>query len=165
MNKRDWNIGRFGSTLTELPDGRLVYIAGEYEDYYDPNFFIYNDVIIVDGDKIQIYGYPCESFPPTDFHTSILINNKIWIFGSLGYIQTATDRCIQVLCLDTETWVMTKIEPKGDPPGWIHFKGMLESPNVFKNYCRLHDDGHVYIQTETCKYQYNVSTNIFKRVD
>ncbi|KAK4148918.1 hypothetical protein C8A00DRAFT_19337 [Chaetomidium leptoderma] len=38
---------RFGRTETKLPDGRIVYIAGEHEDYYDPDFNIYNDVVVV----------------------------------------------------------------------------------------------------------------------
>jgi hypothetical protein len=40
---------RFGRTETILPDGRIVYIAGEHEDFYDPDFFIYNDVVVVRG--------------------------------------------------------------------------------------------------------------------
>ncbi|KAF7982859.1 hypothetical protein HWV62_25078 [Athelia sp. TMB] len=39
---------RFGKTATRLPDGRIVYIAGEHEDWYDPDFCIYNDVIVVE---------------------------------------------------------------------------------------------------------------------
>lgn len=40
---------RFSRTETRLPDGRLVYVAGEHEDFYDPDFFIYNDVVVVHG--------------------------------------------------------------------------------------------------------------------
>ena len=41
-----WNADRFGQSLTALPDGRFVQIGGEHEDGYDPDFFIYNDVIV-----------------------------------------------------------------------------------------------------------------------
>jgi hypothetical protein len=37
-----WCFDRFGGTVTVLPDGRQVYIGGEHEDYYDPDFCIYN---------------------------------------------------------------------------------------------------------------------------
>ncbi|KAK7992853.1 hypothetical protein PG988_001647 [Apiospora saccharicola] len=42
---------RMGQTTTELPDGRLVFIAGEHEDFYDPDFHIYNDVCVFDKKK------------------------------------------------------------------------------------------------------------------
>jgi hypothetical protein len=38
-----WCFDRFGQSCTPLPDGRTVWIAGEHEDYYHPDFFIYND--------------------------------------------------------------------------------------------------------------------------
>lgn len=37
-----WCFTRFGATRTRLPDGRVVCIGGEHEDYYDPDFCIYN---------------------------------------------------------------------------------------------------------------------------
>src|SRR4051794_32167387 len=37
-----WTFDRMGQTRTELPDGRLVCVGGEHEDYYDPDFCIYN---------------------------------------------------------------------------------------------------------------------------
>jgi hypothetical protein len=37
-----WCFSRFGRTVTTLPDGRYVYIGGEHEDSYDPDFAIYN---------------------------------------------------------------------------------------------------------------------------
>lgn len=40
---------RFGRTVTELPDGRIVLIGGEHEDFYDNDFFIYNDVVVIHG--------------------------------------------------------------------------------------------------------------------
>ena len=41
-----WCFSRFGTSLTELPDGRFVQIGGEHEDFYDPDFCIYNDVTV-----------------------------------------------------------------------------------------------------------------------
>lgn len=67
-----WCFNRFGKSISELPDGRVIEIAGEHEDFYDPDFCIYNDVIVHQGDgSFDIYGYPADIFPPTDFHTSI----------------------------------------------------------------------------------------------
>ena len=37
-----WCFTRYGATRTKLPDGRVVCIGGEHEDYYDPDFCIYN---------------------------------------------------------------------------------------------------------------------------
>jgi ankyrin repeat protein len=54
-----WCFDRFGKSFTELADGRVVEIAGEHEDHYDPDFCIYNDVIVHHGDgNFEIYGYP-----------------------------------------------------------------------------------------------------------
>jgi len=71
-----------------LPDGREVLIAGEHEDYYDPDFFIYNDVVVRAPDgKFAIYGYSKEAFPPTDFHTATLLPGQHcadWLAGLSG---------------------------------------------------------------------------------
>lgn len=79
-----WNLNRHGMSCTELED-RTIFIGGEHEDYYDPNFHIYNDIIVITGDQYHIYGYPESAFPPTDFHCAIPIGDYIWIFGSMGY--------------------------------------------------------------------------------
>jgi hypothetical protein len=100
-----WCFDRFGGTVTKLPDGRFVHIGGEHEDFYDPDFCIYNDVVVIatpqlsnpatssmpEGDipdgcdmppsrvialeDIAIYGYPLDVFPPTDFHTSTYVRD------------------------------------------------------------------------------------------
>jgi hypothetical protein len=81
-----WTFDRMGRSATELPDGRVVCIGGEHEDYYDPDFCIYNDVVVFGAnDSIEIYGYPKEIFPPTDFHTATVDANRIVIVGCLGY--------------------------------------------------------------------------------
>jgi hypothetical protein len=49
LNYPIYCFDRFGRTETRLPDGRVVYIAGEHEDFYDPDFCIYNDVVVVHG--------------------------------------------------------------------------------------------------------------------
>lgn len=56
---------------------RTIYIGGEHEDSYDPDFVIYNDVVVIHGHKetaglgeIAIYGYPDDDILPTDFHTA-----------------------------------------------------------------------------------------------
>lgn len=49
--------------MTILEDGRALFIAGEHEDSYDPDFCIYNDLIVFHTDKsVQIFAYPREVF-------------------------------------------------------------------------------------------------------
>src|SRR5215213_4761385 len=80
-----WCFARFGQSATELPDGRVVLIAGEHEDSYDPDFYIYNDVVVRRPDgAIEIFGYPRDAFPPTDFHSATLVDDRVVIVGSLG---------------------------------------------------------------------------------
>ncbi len=115
-----WSHDRFGMSLTRLPDGRFIQIAGEHEDHYDPDFCIYNDVIVHDGDGgFEIFGYPEEVFPSTDFHSATLVGDWIYIIGNLGYVfQRGTET--QVYRLQLGSWIIERVTTHGDSPGWIH---------------------------------------------
>jgi hypothetical protein len=116
-----WCFDRFGMSSTALPDGRTVHIAGEHEDHYDPDFHIYNDVVIVGPDRsVRILGYPRDVFPPTDFHTATLLPGRIVLIGSLGHPAERLVGQTQVLELDLETFAIRRIATRGDAPGWIH---------------------------------------------
>ncbi len=116
-----WCFDRFGQSSTAMPDGRVIYIGGEHEDYYDPDFHIYNDVIVVAPDgSISIYCYPKEVFPPTDFHSATLVGSKIYVIGSLGYPNDRKKQIERVYVLDTESYAFTSYETNGDLPPWLH---------------------------------------------
>ena len=120
LDKPVWSYDRFGRSITELPDGRIIEIAGEHEDYYMPDFCIYNDVVVYEGDgDFQIFGYPQDVFPPTDFHTATLVKNYIYIIGSLGYGDTRIDRETPVYKLNCKSFIIEKVETTGKKPGWI----------------------------------------------
>ena len=115
-----WCFDRFGQTTTLLPDGREVLVAGEHEDYYDPDFFIYNDVVVKPPDgEVSIYGYPREVFPPTDFHTATLLPERIVLIGSLGY-QGERLKSTQVLQLMLDDFAIHRVDAHGASPGWVH---------------------------------------------
>jgi hypothetical protein len=104
-----------------LPDGRTLLIAGEHEDSYDPDFFIYNDVIVRHpDDRIEILGFPAEVFPPTDFHSATLVDGKLVLIGNLGYPDQREPGKTPILVLDPETWEIRRQPSSGDSPGWIH---------------------------------------------
>ncbi|CAE7386905.1 unnamed protein product, partial [Symbiodinium sp. CCMP2456] len=104
-----WCFDRFGTSVTPLPEGRFVQIGGEHEDFYDPDFCIYNDVVIHDGQGgFQILGYPRDVFPPTDFHTATLVEDAIFIVGCLGYTDQRMAGSTPVFRLAVDSW---KIEP------------------------------------------------------
>ncbi|GAA5213550.1 hypothetical protein ACFSJ3_03330 [Corallincola platygyrae] len=116
-----WSFDRFGQTKTQLPDGRIVYVGGEHEDHYDPDFHIYNDVIVEHPNgELDFYCYPKTDFPPTDFHTATLIGSKIVIIGSLGYPQERVQASTQLYLLDLDNFKITTIASCGESPGWIH---------------------------------------------
>jgi hypothetical protein len=123
LNREDgpiWTFDRMGRTTSELPDGRVVCIGGEHEDFYDPDFCIYNDVIVFGPeDQIEIYGYPKEVFPPTDFHTASLLNGRIIIVGGLGYMNERHPGHTPVYSLDLSGYRMSEIKTSGEMPGWI----------------------------------------------
>lgn len=115
-----WTFDRFGRTQTELPDGRVVCVGGEHEDYYDPDFHIYNDVIVFGpDDRIEIYGYPKDVFPPTDFHTASLYENRIVLVGRLGYRTDRRPGHTPVFALDLSDFRVSEIASTGTAPGWI----------------------------------------------
>lgn len=119
-NQLVWCYQRFGRTITQLPDGRIVEISGEHEDYYDPDFCIYNDVVVYHGDgNFQILGYPRDIFPPTDFHSATLVGEYIYIIGNLGYSSERISGETPVYRLHCDTFKIEKIETTGEKPGWI----------------------------------------------
>lgn len=116
-----WSFQRFGRSITRLPDGRLVLIAGEHEDHYDDDFCIYNDVTVLDGrGGVALYLYPKDIFPPTDFHSATLIGDEIWLIGCLGYRDQRIAGETQVLRLSLGDFSVTQIATSGQAPGWVH---------------------------------------------
>jgi hypothetical protein len=116
-----WCFSRFGQSSTLLSDGRLVFIAGEHEDHYDPDFYIYNDVVVQHPEgRLEIFGYPREDFPATDFHSATLVGERIILIGNLGYPAERRPGTTPVLLLDLKTFAVTTAPTTGVPPGWIH---------------------------------------------
>lgn len=115
-----WCGSRFGQSTTALPDGRTLLIAGEHEDHYDPDFYIYNDVILTTpSGEVEIYGYPYEVFPPTDFHSATLVDDRVVIVGCLGHPRQRRPGVTPSFALDTRTLAITPLVTTGANPGWI----------------------------------------------
>jgi hypothetical protein len=123
FNREDgpiWTFDRMGATRSELPDERILCIGGEHEDSYDPDFCIYNDVVVFGpADQIEVYGYPQEIFPPTDFHTATLVGDRIIIIGCLGYQNARRPGHTPVYSLDLSHYHISEIQTTGENPGWI----------------------------------------------
>ncbi len=125
-----WCFDRFGSSRTVFPDGRLVYIGGEHEEGYDPDFCIYNDVTIVtpaagrdfatlDAGKVEIRGYPESCFPPVGFHSATHVGSYIYVIGGHGYGEMSGGYGTPVFRIHTATWIAERVVTSGDMPGWI----------------------------------------------
>ncbi|MDO9019449.1 MAG: hypothetical protein Q8S73_23495 [Deltaproteobacteria bacterium] len=115
-----WCNQRFGQSRTALPDGRTVLVAGEHEDHYDPDFYIYNDVMLVDpAGGIEVYGYPHEAFPPTDFHSATRVDGRLLILGCLGYPRQRVPGVTPAFALDLADLSITPVATTGEAPGWI----------------------------------------------
>jgi hypothetical protein len=116
-----WCFYRFGQSFTKLPDGRFIAIAGEHEDSYDADFCIYNDVVVYDGlGNFQIFGYPQDVFPPTDFHSTTLVKDYIYIIGNLGYRPERRYSQTPVYRLDCRNYQIEPVMTTGNNPGWIY---------------------------------------------
>lgn len=115
-----WTFERMGATRSRLPDGRVICIGGEHEDFYDPDFCIYNDVVVLRGNaQTEIYGYPKAVFPPTDFHTATVTGGRILIVGGLGYKDARRVGHTPVYSLDLTAYSVSEFETSGAMPGWI----------------------------------------------
>jgi hypothetical protein len=115
-----WTFDRVGGSRSQLHDGRVICVGGEHEDYYVPDFCIYNDVIILGPyGQIEIYGYPKEVFPPTDFHTATVAGDRIVIVGGLGYQDCRRPGHTPVYTLDLSQYSVSEIATSGEMPGWI----------------------------------------------
>ena len=123
LNREDgpiWTFERMGATRSTLADGRILCVGGEHEDSYDPDFCIYNDLVVFGpAGEIEIYGYPEEVFPPTDFHTATLVNDQIIVIGRLGYLNARLPGHTPVYSLDVASYRITEMPTTGENPGWI----------------------------------------------
>jgi hypothetical protein len=116
-----WCFDRLGMTSTVLWDQWVVSIGGEHEDSYDPDFMIYNDVVVRDfRGNVWIYGYPKPDFPPTDFHSATLVSDEaIVIIGGLGYGEDREWWRTPVYSLSLDDMVIQSLPTRGEEPGWI----------------------------------------------
>lgn len=115
-----WGMQRMGQSQTVLEDGRTILIGGEYEDYYDPHFCIYNDVIVIHPNgNIDVFGYPLSVFPCTDFHSATLVGDEIWLIGSMGYQAEREFSQTQVYKLNIHSYKISKVETVNSM-GWIN---------------------------------------------
>jgi len=120
-DKPVWCYERFGKSITAIGNGEFIEIAGEHEDYYDPDFCIYNEVFHhKGGGDFTIYQYPKEVFPPTDFHSATLADGYIYIVGNLGYYEERQYGTTPVYRLDINSFRIEKLDTSGECPGWIH---------------------------------------------
>ncbi|HKK04785.1 MAG TPA: hypothetical protein VKA50_02955 [Gammaproteobacteria bacterium] len=116
-----WCFERFGQSSTQMPDGRVIYIGGEHEDHYDPDFHIYNDVVVIGpNDSVSVYGYPEDVFPPTDFHSATLVGSTIYVIGNLGYARSRKGAIDHIYMLDTDSYAFTSVKTSGVLPPWLH---------------------------------------------
>lgn len=142
-----WCFDRYGQSTNQLPDGRKIYIGGEHEDHYDPDFCIYNDVVVehIDG-SLDIYIYPQSVFPATDFHSATLVNDEIFIIGRLGYHDQRHIKQTPVFILNIDNFSIRKQETTGSNPGWIfgHNATLLEDGKSL-----LIRQGEIYSGPET----------------
>ena len=150
-------------SINELPDGRIIEIAGEHEDSYDPEFCIYNDVTVHHADgSFDIYGYPKEIFPPTDCHTATLVGRYIYLIGSIGYRGERRYGDTPVYRLDIESFEIEELKTSGEKPGWIHghkatLSGESDIRIVGGRVCVL-GEGKEQTSDNRCEYSLNLGS-------
>jgi len=161
-----WCFDRFGCSGTHLPDGRLVHIAGEHEDHYDPDFCIYNDVVLAEADgRLRFLAYPKDVFPPTDFHSATLVGNRIIVIGNLGYPEHRRPGFTPVYALNLDTWAMQELHTQGEMPGWIsrhQAKPSTDGTRILLSGGQVMDDAH-QLWTNTHAWELELSTGTWRQ--
>lgn len=158
-----WCYERFGKSITAIGQGEFVEIAGEHEDYYDPDFCIYNEVFHHKGNgDFTIYQYPKDIFPPTDFHTATLVDGFVYIIGNLGYLGERCYGTTPVYRLDISSFRMEKLETFGECPGWINrHSAYLKNGSVIRiqgGSILEHQGGKEQSQINKSDYELNVNS-------
>lgn len=112
-----WCFSRYAQSVSELENGSKIYIGGAYEDYYTAQFHVYNDVVVegVDG-RIQIYGYPTDVFPPTDYHSATVVGRNLYIVGNGWRGPEHASVGVPVYTLNLENFSIRSIPSNGDVP-------------------------------------------------
>ena len=163
-----WCFTRYGRSTTRLPDGRIIVVAGEHEDYYDPDFCIYNDVTVFEpGGNIRIFSYPENVFPPTDFHTATPVGDFIYLIGSLGYMQQRRPGHTPVYRLDIRNYQIETVETTGDMPGWISkHRARLYGNSILieGGRCIVDECGELQDNPDTACWRLDLSNLIWQRV-
>lgn len=164
-----WCFARMGQTETRLPDGRTVYIGGEHEDFYDPDFYIYNDVVVLNPDgSIRIYGYPEDAFPPTDFHSATLVGEEIIVIGGLRYPEHRDDHKTSVYRLRLSDFSVRCQPTVGDCPPWLFEHEAKYKPNeqliVCRGGCITHHPTKKIVENIT-NWVFSVRSNAWTRLE
>ena len=95
----------------------------ETQDYYFPEFKIYNDVYIKFFDGMyELWNYPEEQFPPVYEHSTLYNEHthQFYIIGGLGSGDRQCKNITEIYALDLETKDIQKIEASGESPPCLH---------------------------------------------
>ena len=96
----------------------------DYNDYYNPDFKIYNDVCIkADGlKKIELWSYPEEQFPPVYNHDTVYDKNMnlVYITGGLGLGERQRKNITEIYQLNLETKDIEHVDTLGESPPCLH---------------------------------------------
>lgn len=86
-DKPVYSFQRFMRAVIDLEDGRRILVGGEHEDWYDPDFFIYNDIVVSNPNgSIDIYFYPFDIFHPIEDANLKERDGQLIISGGKQYI-------------------------------------------------------------------------------
>lgn len=113
-----WSNVRRGQSTTWLASGRVIQIGGTFGHEYSTDYCVYNDVIVHEAGKpARVFLYPCDVFPPTDFHTATVVGDWIYVIGALGYLTDRDPETCPIYRIHVLTMHIEKVTPTGDDPG------------------------------------------------
>ena len=171
-----WSFDRIGQTVSLYLGIYRIHIGGEHDDWYDPDFLIYNDVIVEGpSDEVSIYGYPRDVFPPTDFHSATIITDdeqdvprdlpdSVLIIGGLGYEADREFWKTPIYRLDLGTMEICELETSGDTPGWIHGHraALIKGGKIFLSGGKILNAENEFCENEE-RFELDLWTRVWRR--
>lgn len=155
-----WSQARVGQSRTQLANGRIILIGGEYD--YPPNYYNYNDVsIIYLNGKVEIYNYPYNIFTCPESHTATRVSTgddeHIVIIGS-------DNAYTSVYKLNTYNFEIEKLATRNSM-GWIcKHNARLRDNQIIISGGEVHiEDTSIFIENIDT-WTLNLKTLIWKNV-
>lgn len=116
-----WTFNRVGASETALPNGQILWAGGRHGEPGDPNYYVYNDLVVKKPEgEFSVLGYPEAIFPPIHSHSATLVSNYILLIGGLGGPESEPSETTRIQAIRIEKFGLHPWSGVGPGPGAIY---------------------------------------------